>query len=114
MKKVFLLSGLLLGTLALSGCNDSGEQFIGNWKAVSTSEGKPLLKWMDERMTITCKDSTCHVVSKFLNNGTWFTQESDWKIDNASTISTANGIETMYLEKNKIHKSNRIYEKQVE
>ncbi|EQB98958.1 hypothetical protein [Photorhabdus temperata] len=114
MKKIFLLSGLLLGTVILSGCNDDGKQFIGNWKAVSTSEGKPLLKWMDERITITCKDNTCHVVSKVLNSGSWFTQESDWKIDNASTISMLNGIGTMHVDNGKIRSSNRVYEKQTE
>ncbi len=114
MKTVFLVSGILLGVLVLSGCNDNGEKFNGNWKAVSTSEGKPLLKWMDERMSISCKDNSCHVVSKVFNSGTWFTSESDWKIDNATTISIGNGTESMHIENEKIHRSNRIYEKQVE
>lgn len=114
MKRAFLLSGILLGALVLSGCKDNGDKFNGNWKAVSTSEGKPLLKWMDERMSISCKDNSCHVVNKDFNSGTWFTSESDWKIDNATTLSIGGGIESMHLDNGKIHGSNRIYEKQME
>lgn len=55
MKTVFLISGLVVSVLMLAGCGDEGKGFNGNWKAVSTADGKPLLKWMDERMTISCK-----------------------------------------------------------
>lgn len=114
MKKAFLVTGLVVGAFLLSACNDDAKEFDGNWKAISTADGKPLLKWMDERMAISCKDGYCHVESKSLNSGTWFTQASDWKVENKTTISISNGLESMHLNNGKIYLSNRVYEKQME
>jgi hypothetical protein len=119
MKKIICALTVLVSVAVISGCDNqpkATDNFSGQWKAVSKSDGTALHPKFSSVMNITCSEAACHIVNKKKSvlSDDELVSNTDWNIKDDNTLMKGNGIASIYIKENKLIASDVMYERQKE
>lgn len=92
----------------LSGCNDSGDKFVGHWIEITKN-----INGKGDKLDISCSGNNCHMVTESYDSiSGWDKNESDGKVSDENTLVFGGGLEVWKIDSDGLlHQGNAEYKK---